>query len=87
MKTGSGSRILLLPLLLATFFWALGHPLGRIILQTVHPFQLSTMTLTVGFLCVLCYLAAAPAPSPSACLGSGRTKSSPSAPWRGSPPP
>jgi drug/metabolite transporter (DMT)-like permease len=59
MKKGSGSRILLLPLLLATFFWALGHPLGRIILQTVHPFQLSTMTLTVGFLSLFAYLVAA----------------------------
>jgi drug/metabolite transporter (DMT)-like permease len=58
MKSRSGSRILLLPLLLATLFWALGHPLGRIILQTVHPFQLGTMTLTVGFLSLLCYLAA-----------------------------
>lgn len=58
MKSRSGSPILFLPLLLATLFWALGHPLGRIILQTVHPFQLGTMTLTVGFLCLLCYLAA-----------------------------
>ena len=55
----SGSSLLLLPILLATLFWALGHPLGRIILQTVHPFQLGSMTLAIGFLCVFLYLAAA----------------------------
>jgi drug/metabolite transporter (DMT)-like permease len=55
----TGPSLLLLPLLLATLFWALGHPLGRIILQTVHPFQLGTMTLAIGFLCVLLYLSAA----------------------------
>jgi drug/metabolite transporter (DMT)-like permease len=54
-----GASLLFLPLLLATLFWALGHPLGRIILQTVHPFQLGTMTLAIGFLCVLLYLSAA----------------------------
>jgi hypothetical protein len=53
----SGSSLLLLPILLATLFWALGHPLGRIILQTVHPFQLGSMTLAIGFLCVFLYLA------------------------------
>jgi drug/metabolite transporter (DMT)-like permease len=58
MMRKSGSSLLLLPLLLATLFWALGHPLGRIILQTVHPFQLGSLTLTVGFLCVFVYLAA-----------------------------
>ena len=42
----NGSPVLLFPLLLATLFWAFGHPLGRIILQTVHPFQLGTMTLS-----------------------------------------
>ncbi len=55
----TASSLLLLPLLLATLFWALGHPLGRIILRTVHPFQLGSVTLAVGFLCVLVYLAAA----------------------------
>ncbi len=59
MSTKKSSSLLLVPLLLATLFWALGHPLGRIILQTVHPFQLGTMTMGVGFLCVLVYLAAA----------------------------
>ena len=59
MMRKTGSSLLLLPLLLATLFWALGHPLGRIILQTVHPFQLGSLTLTIGFLCVFVYLAAA----------------------------
>ena len=58
-RSNTGSSFLLLPLLVATLFWALGHPLGRVILQTVHPFQLGTMTLAVGFLCVLVYLAVA----------------------------
>jgi hypothetical protein len=48
MMRKTGSSLLLLPLLLATLFWALGHPLGRIILQTVHPFQLGA-TLAIGF--------------------------------------
>ncbi len=59
MTKKSGSALLLLPLLLATLFWALGHPLGRILLEKVHPFQLGTMTLAIGFLCVLLYLATA----------------------------
>lgn len=59
MTQKKGTPVLFVPLLLATLFWALGHPLGRIILQTVHPFQLGTTTLGVGFLCVLVYLAAA----------------------------
>ncbi len=59
MTRRAGASLRLLPLLLATLFWALGHPLGRIILQTVHPFQLGTVTLATGFLCLLAYLAAA----------------------------
>jgi drug/metabolite transporter (DMT)-like permease len=55
----SGSSLLLLPILLATLFWALGHPLGRILLERVHPFQLGSVTLAIGFLCVFLYLAAA----------------------------
>ena len=56
---GRGDRFrieyLLMPI--ATFFWALGHPLGRIILEEVHPFQLGSVTLTVGFFCLLVYCA------------------------------
>jgi drug/metabolite transporter (DMT)-like permease len=44
-------------MLFATVFWALGHPLGRIILREVHPFQLGSVNLVVGFLSVLAYLA------------------------------
>ena len=46
-------------MVLTTFFWAIGHPLGRIILREVHPFQLAAVNLTVGFLCLLAYLGAA----------------------------
>ncbi|MBN1837866.1 MAG: DMT family transporter [Spirochaetales bacterium] len=52
-------RLEYLLMVLTTFFWAIGHPLGRIILREVHPFQLAAMNLSVGFLCVLVYLAAA----------------------------
>jgi drug/metabolite transporter (DMT)-like permease len=46
-------------MVLTTFFWAVGHPLGRIILREVHPFQLAAMNLSVGFACLLVYLLAA----------------------------
>jgi len=46
-----------LPLLVACFFWALGHPVGRIILATVHPFHLGAINLVVGFIVLLVYLA------------------------------
>ena len=39
-----------------TFFWALGHPLGKIILGSVHPMQLESINLVVGFLRLLAYL-------------------------------
>ena len=51
------SRLIHLPLLAACFFWALGHPLGRIILRTVHPFQLGAVNLVVGFLVLVLFLA------------------------------
>lgn len=46
-----------LPLVVACFFWALGHPVGRIILATVHPFHLGAINLVVGFVVLLAYLA------------------------------
>jgi drug/metabolite transporter (DMT)-like permease len=46
-------------MVLTTFFWAIGHPLGRIILREVHPFQLAAVNLSVGFFCLLLYLLAA----------------------------
>ncbi len=59
MTQKTGSRLVYIPMLFATLFWALGHPLGRIILRDVHPFQLGSVNLVVGFLAVLAYLAAA----------------------------
>jgi drug/metabolite transporter (DMT)-like permease len=44
-------------MLVTTLFWALGHPLGRIVLRTAHPFQLGSVNLVVGFLALLAYLA------------------------------
>ena len=43
-------------MLVASFFWAIGHPLGRIIVQRVHPFQLGTITLCTGFIGLLIFL-------------------------------
>ena len=43
-------------MLIVSFFWAIGHPLGRIIVQKVHPFQLSTVTLATGFIGLLIFL-------------------------------
>jgi drug/metabolite transporter (DMT)-like permease len=51
-------RLEYLLMVLTTFFWAIGHPLGRIILREVHPFQLAAMNLSVGFACLFLYLAA-----------------------------
>jgi drug/metabolite transporter (DMT)-like permease len=46
-------------MLLTTLFWALGHPLGRLVLRSAHAMQLGSINLVVGFLVVLAYLAAA----------------------------
>jgi drug/metabolite transporter (DMT)-like permease len=45
-------------MVIVSFFWAIGHPLGRIILQKVHPLQLGTMTLDTGFIGLLIFLIA-----------------------------
>jgi drug/metabolite transporter (DMT)-like permease len=45
-------------MLVTTLFWALGHPLGRLILRSVHAMQLGSINLVVGFLVLLVYLAA-----------------------------
>jgi drug/metabolite transporter (DMT)-like permease len=44
-------------MLVTTLFWALGHPLGRIILRSAHPMQLGSINLVVGFLVLVAYLA------------------------------
>ncbi len=56
IKKKSGIRIEYFLMLIASFFWAIGHPLGRIILQSVHPFQLGTITLSTGFISLLIFL-------------------------------
>lgn len=43
-------------MLVVTFFWAIGHPLGRIITQKLHPFQLAAITLVTGFFTIFIYL-------------------------------
>lgn len=35
-------------MLIVTFFWAVGHPLGTIILRYIHPFQLACANLVLG---------------------------------------
>jgi drug/metabolite transporter (DMT)-like permease len=49
-------RIEYLIMLIVSFFWAIGHPLGRIIVQRVHPFQLGAVTLCSGFIGLMLYL-------------------------------
>jgi drug/metabolite transporter (DMT)-like permease len=44
-------------MLVTTFFWALGHPLGRLVLRSVHAMQLGSVNLVIGFLVLLAYLA------------------------------
>ena len=53
-----GIRIEYFLMLIVSFFWAIGHPLGSIILQKVQPFQLGAMTLDVGFIGLLIFLIA-----------------------------
>ncbi|MCX6347229.1 MAG: DMT family transporter [Actinobacteria bacterium] len=52
----NGVRIEYFLMLIVSFFWAIGHPLGRIILQKVHPLQLGAMTLGTGFIGLLIFL-------------------------------
>jgi drug/metabolite transporter (DMT)-like permease len=57
-RTSAGFRIEYLPMLIVTFFWAIGHPLGRIIVRQVHPFQLGAVTLTTGCIGLFIFLIA-----------------------------
>jgi drug/metabolite transporter (DMT)-like permease len=59
MKKKNVIRIEYFFMLIVSFFWAIGHPLGRIILLKVNPLQLATVTLITGFIGVLIYLIAA----------------------------
>ena len=54
----NGIRVEYFLMLIVSFFWAIGHPLGRIILQKVHPLQLGAMTLGTGFIGLLIFLIA-----------------------------
>jgi drug/metabolite transporter (DMT)-like permease len=49
-------RVEYLYMLVASFFWSLGHPLGRIIVRQVHPFQLGSITLSTGFIGLLLFI-------------------------------
>lgn len=51
-----GFRIEYFLMLIVSFFWAIGHPFGRIIVRSVHPFQLGTVTLSTGFIGLLIFL-------------------------------
>jgi drug/metabolite transporter (DMT)-like permease len=55
-RTSSGFRIEYVLMLIVTFFWAIGHPLGRIIVRRVHPFQLGAVTLTTGCIGLFIFL-------------------------------
>jgi drug/metabolite transporter (DMT)-like permease len=54
----NGIRIEYFLMIIASFFWAIGHPLGRIIIQSLHPFQIGTITLCAGFIGLLIFLIA-----------------------------
>lgn len=58
IKEKSGIRTEYFLMLIVTFFWAIGHPLGRIIVRSVHPFQLGTITLGTGFIGLFIFLIA-----------------------------
>ena len=55
-KKKSGIRIEYFLMLIASFFWAIGHPLGRIVTRSVHPFQIGTITLSTGFIGLLIFM-------------------------------
>lgn len=58
MEKKNKIRIEYFLMIIATFFWAIGHPLGRILVQKVHPFQLGTITLITGFIGLIIFLIA-----------------------------
>jgi len=55
-KEKGSVRIEYFLMLIVSFFWAIGHPFGRIIVSKVHPFQLGTVTLSTGFIGLLIFL-------------------------------
>lgn len=55
-KENGGIRIEYFLMLIVSFFWAIGHPFGRIIVRSVHPFQIGAVTLSTGFIGLLIFL-------------------------------
>lgn len=55
-KKKSGFRIEYFLMIIVSFFWAIGHPLGSIILKKLHPFQLGALTLSIGFIGLIVFL-------------------------------
>jgi drug/metabolite transporter (DMT)-like permease len=55
-NNNSRLRVEHLFMLIFAFFAALGHPLGRIIVQDMHPFQLGTTSLIVGLVVILLFI-------------------------------
>jgi len=43
-------------MVIASLFWAFGHPAGRILVAKVHPIQLGAVTLTSGFFGVFVFM-------------------------------
>ncbi|MFW6138557.1 MAG: DMT family transporter [Spirochaetota bacterium] len=57
MKESCGFlRVEYLFMLIVALFWAIPHPLGRIILKKIHPFQLASVNLIIGLGALLIYL-------------------------------
>ena len=52
----NGFRIEYFLMIIVSFFWAIGHPLGSIILKKIHPFQLGALTLSIGFIGLIVFL-------------------------------
>jgi hypothetical protein len=52
----NGFRIEYFLMIIVSFFWAIGHPLGSMILKKIHPFQLGSLTLSIGFIGLTIFL-------------------------------
>jgi drug/metabolite transporter (DMT)-like permease len=58
IKNKTGIRIEYFLMLIVTFSWAIGFPLTRIIVKSVHPFQIATLALGIAFLSLFIFLIA-----------------------------
>ncbi|MCG9478688.1 MAG: DMT family transporter [Actinomycetia bacterium] len=52
----NGFRIEYLLMIIVSFFWAIGHPLGKIVTRSLHPYQVAAVNLTIGFVAVVIFL-------------------------------